>query len=489
MPAHPGLSEKDKAIINKKNIQDSEIVCALCNSKISSEKDIEYHNFNPYSFGEKPGIDKLVPVCKNHHRELGQLSVKEFLALKEMEIFFSNSLPRRLDDVIVYKAGFVDPGELFDTSSVSNNSNSKFSICPSTGLEFFYAVIPVKYINNDNELQPRPLEFKRLWDIYRHLLIHSQLAPSVCRLAESKIYLFDGQHKAAAQIWAGRMEIECKVYINPNIKMLKETNLIAHDKLRQMPFFTSILINKWASIFNEEWKDYMEKPGGKSEAGFVSFLSAGGKKRQDAICMIESNIYDSILEDKSCKIKKYVEESRTAGKKPLTVSRLKQSFFKKFITSPPLVIDIEESDRLRELERKNNIRLLNMLVFYSLENKSNSSSGNENGRISERIYLNGAFKVVCSIIKDMIATILQLFDENERKEILLRQISNEEWEMISKGLELLFSHRVWPDDSEENYNNLRQGNEAEVRKYLSKRGLSANWIINNLYRQQNSFID
>jgi hypothetical protein len=32
---------------------------------------------------------------------------------------------------------------------------------------------------------------------------------------------------------------------------------MAHDKLRQMPFPTSVLINKWASIFAEEWKEYM----------------------------------------------------------------------------------------------------------------------------------------------------------------------------------------------------------------------------------------
>ncbi|GFP33314.1 hypothetical protein HKBW3S42_01648, partial [Candidatus Hakubella thermalkaliphila] len=85
---------------------------------------------------------------------------------------------------------------------------------------------------------------KRLWELYRHLIVHTQLSPAICRLVNDRILLFDGQHKSAAQIWAGRKEIECKVYINPDVRVLKETNLTAHDKLRQMPFFTSVLINK-----------------------------------------------------------------------------------------------------------------------------------------------------------------------------------------------------------------------------------------------------
>ena len=46
-----------------------------------------------------------------------------------------------------------------------------------------------------------------------------------------------------------------------------------------MPFFTSVLINKWASIFTEEWKEYIELPGDRTEAGFVAFLVARERKK------------------------------------------------------------------------------------------------------------------------------------------------------------------------------------------------------------------
>jgi len=361
--------------------------------------------------------------------------------------------------------------------------------CPSTGFKYFYAQVPISYINNDECLQPRPLEIDRLWDLYRHLLINSQLTPSVCRLTDGVIYLFDGQHKAAAQVWAGRKKLDCKIYIEPSIKNLKETNLIAHEKLRQMPFFTSILINKWASIFEEEWKEYMEQKGFKSEEGFVMFLVKKGRKKAQAVNMIESNIYDSILEDKKNIMVDYISDYNKTIKSPLTITRLKQAIFKKFIAPPPLDIDIEESDRLRETERRNIIKLLNLIAKYSLDDLWNPKENDDEHKISERIYLSGAFKAWAGILKDVISTILEIYDENDKKEIFLREISKENWEEIENSISFLFNRRVWQDDSQENYNTLRLSNDSQVRKYLSRRGISVNEILGKTGIFEDNFID
>jgi hypothetical protein len=409
---------------------------------------------------------------------------------------FNFSLEDKGSSITVDMKTGIDNGPSYEVKNPEIEVKSKkisfklpLSVCPSTGFKYFYIVLPVEFLNNDIELQPRPLEFKRLWDLYRHLLVNSQLTPSICRLSQNKILLFDGQHKAAAQIWAGRKNIECKVYIDPSIKVLKETNLVAHDKLRQMPFFTSVLINKWASIFAEEWKDYIEQKGDKSEADFVSFLVGRGKKKPEAIHMLESNIYDSILEDGQNRLKKYIEEYSTDEKKPITVNRLRQTLLKRFIVNPPLAIGLEESDKLREFERINVIRLLNLISDYTLQGIWNLDAASREQKIAEKIYLNGSFKAWIAILKDVISNILGLYDENERKEIFLREIRDEEWGLIEKSISILFGHRIWSDGSQENCNNLRIGNENVVRKYLSRKGLSANWILNNQYNEENNFID
>jgi hypothetical protein len=502
MSAHPEPDEKDKKIIKDKNIIDGKVICTIDNQPINGKSEIEYHHIKPYLTEEKLDISNMATICRRHHKEIGQLSINEYKTLKEMEKFFKGPTLKKLDDVLELKLNKENKGKplyiiINEDKSIINiqTQSSKdpvslpLSICPSTGFKYFYMVLPFDHINNDIELQPRPLELKRLWDLYRHLIVNSQLTPSICRLADNKVYLFDGQHKAAAQIWADRKEIECKIYLNPSIKALKETNLVAHDKLRQMPFFTSVLINKWASIFAEEWKEYMDQKGEKSESGFISFLVGKGKKRPEAVHMIESNIYDSILEDSENQILKYLAEYGSDTKKPLTVTRLKQTIFKKFITNPPLPIDIEESDRLRELERKNLIRLLNLISRYTLEDIWNPEKNDENHKIVERIYLNGSFKAWAAILKDVIATILVLYDENERREIFLREISEDHWLSIEKSIELLFAHRIWSDNSQENYNNLRISNENLVRKYLSRRGFNANWVLNSAFESESTFID
>jgi len=56
-------------------------------------------------------------------------------------------------------------------------------------MRYFYSVLPIEYILNDTDLQPRPLEQKRVWELYRHLSAHTQLAPAVCR---SLIDLYPG---------------------------------------------------------------------------------------------------------------------------------------------------------------------------------------------------------------------------------------------------------------------------------------------------------
>jgi hypothetical protein len=502
MSAHPEPSQKDKKIIILNNTIDSKLICCMDKKTINKKSEIEFHHIKPLAFKDRFDESNFITVCKKHHKEMGELSFSEYIAVKEMEKFFDGNVIKKLNDVLKLKLGGNNSGSHLNTE-IKNNGNKidiffssdknavmfNLSTCPSTGFKYFYMVLPVEYIHNDEDLQPRPLEMSRLWDLYRHLLVNSQLTPSVCRLTENKILLFDGQHKAAAQIWAGRKEIECKIYIEPDIKLLKETNLVAHDKLRQMPFFTSVLINKWASIFAEEWKEYMSRKGSKSESDFVAFLISKGKKRPSAINMIESNIYDSIIEDKINSIIKYVEESSSANKKPLTTNRLKQTIFKKFIAPPPLDMAIEESDRQREFERKNVVRLLNLITEYTLKNKWNPDKNDENHKLSERIYLGGSFKAWTGILKDVTAAVLELFDENERKEIFLREINEDKWKTIEDCIKLMFERRVWEDDSEENYNMLRLSNDSQVRKYLSRRGISVNEMLSRSGFDADNFVD
>jgi len=92
-------------------------------------------------------------------------------------------------------------------------------------------------------------------------------------------------------------------------------------------------------------------------------------------------------------------------------------------------------------------------------------------------------------LKDVISAIIGVFDENEKKEIFLREISKENWEEIENSVNFLFNRRVWQDDSEENYNTLRLTNDSQVRKYLSRRGISVNEVLGKTGIFEDNFID
>jgi hypothetical protein len=306
--SHREPTDDEKQQIKASHTTDGKVRCYVNNHQIEDESEIEYHHIKPYSEKGPTEVSNLAPVCKDHHRRIGTLSITEFRARLELETFFKVPQDRKLDDVLNEKIGSGKYGKELKTEVSGNSIKVYFEDrtaavelplydCPATHFKYFFITLPLTYIRNDGELQPRPLEVKRLWELYGHLLTHTQLAPAICRLTNGSVLLFDGQHKSAAQIWAGRKEVECKVYVEPDTKVLKETNLAAHDKFRQMPFFTSVLISKWADIFKEEWEEYVQMEGEKSEDGFVDFLVRKGKKKLDALNMIRSHIYDSILED------------------------------------------------------------------------------------------------------------------------------------------------------------------------------------------------
>jgi len=226
------LTENQKKVVNGRFAKNGKVGCQICGEVLKNPEEVEYHFICPTLETKSNDTQNLAPLCKKHKAAVKDLSIKEYRALEEMKDFFSQKRARKLNDVLKAKLGdnnyglgvwvkFNEPEMKLDIKLGQKEQCLPVSVCPSTGYHYFYIVLPAQYINNDQELQPRPLEMKRMWELYRHLMLHSQLTPSICRLVDGRIMLFDGQHKTAAQVWAERNEIECKVYIDPQVKIFQ----------------------------------------------------------------------------------------------------------------------------------------------------------------------------------------------------------------------------------------------------------------------------
>jgi hypothetical protein len=460
--------------------------CFIDNHPIDSEDDVEYDHVHPYSEDGATAIENIAVVCRRHNREKRNLSLSEFRDRLKLRAFFGGARKRWLDDLLSEKlgpSGFGQPvslevrsddvGLFFDGQQV----DTPLVECPATQEKYFFASIPVALVKNDRELQPRALEPERLWELYRHLLRHTQLQPAVCRLVDDSLLLFDGQHKAAAQVWAGRSAINCKVYLNPDVRRLKETNLSAHDKLRQMPFYTSTLLEKYAGMAKEDWDEFLLSSGPKTESAFVEFMRAKANlSKGDATKRVRSLIYRDILEHSDNELRDYIAEENRTRENPLTMSRLEKTFFAEFLAPPPLNDEFESESYHRDEERTNFIRLVNLIVDRALAGKWAPERKDAAHMKAARIFSAGSLRAWVPFLRDALAPALQVFEHDERKRLLYRSLGDEDFQNIEQLVDRLFSHQVWEDPDPE-LNDLRYDNAERAREMLRRWGLTPNWIL------------
>ena len=484
------LTDPEKKHVLAQQRRSGVLYCFVEDHPIDDESDVEFHHIRPFSEDGPTEIANIGAVCRDHHRRIRTLSLSEFRDQLAMARFFDHPEPRRLDDLLGFKLppnGFgrevrVDGDRLsqltlhFPSPERPPQTCPVFS-CPATSMKYFYSLLPIEYISNDPELQPRPLEQKRVWELYRHLTAHTQLAPAVCRLVSGKVLLFDGQHKSAAQIWAGRKALDCKLYIDPDVRRLKDTNLVAHDKLRQMAFFTSTLIAKYSDIFEQEWEEYLERPGSKNESDFVAFLRVRGKTPTEAKKMLRMAMEQDVIEDPENRLSEFIAERNRTRRNPLSISILEKTFFREFIIPPPTTVEFEGPEDSRAEEKRNLVRVMSMIAEKQIVGRWNPDANSAAHQRAERVFSAGTMRAWVPMLRDVIAQVLQLYDAADREKVLFRVITDQQWSLIEGRVERLFLHKIWDDPSPDVASQLKVNAVEQVRNFLSSRGLTVNWIL------------
>lgn len=470
------INETEKQQLLTTHRRNGKIYCFVDNEPIDDENVIQFDHIDPFVKSEDSSLDNIAPVCKNHNLAKKDMSLSEYRDKLLIEKLFKEKedlgKQLKLNDVLSARYnlnfGFIvkykidaetDEVEIkyfIDNNQINPPAIKKYPIfvCPITNMKFFYAQIPVLNIINDGkeesdiELQPRPLIIDHFWNLYRHLRVNTQLQPSICRIeGDNPVFVFDGQHKAAAKIWAGAKYLDTKIFIEPDVIKLMKTNLVAHDKLKQLRFYSSILADKLSQIYGVNWQKYIETADRKSEKGFCNFIKYSETSTdENPIKQIEAFIVESILKHDDNTFHPYIAPENKTGKQ-YAISRdsLKKYYFRYFITSPPLDIEIDSKDDFRNHEIENNVHLLNILAEKTLIGKWNPDSNSDEHKKAERIYRNGAIMGWFPILRNVIFNKLDLVNLNERDRILFRNIPPEKWDLIGKFIEKMFSHKIWVD--------------------------------------------
>jgi len=480
------ISESEKSIV----LQQHGRVCFVDGVPIPEDEVVEFHHIRAYSDGGPSNIDNIAPVCRRHHRTIGTMSLQVYRDKLELDSFFDNGEKKYLDDVITARNGhcgeqvvFEIEGERITLYFDSTPHDLPLYECPTTGWKYFYANIPIKFLENDKELQPRALRKKSLWILYRHFQTNTQLAPSICRLDDNRIIrIFDGQHKAAAQIWNGRQILECKVYLGAQENDLKETNLEAHGKFRQMSFYSHELMNKYADIFGEDWNLYMDLEGEKSESGFMGYLiNEKGKSRAEARKELMLSLHKDIVDNTNNKLSGYLSEKNRSRKQPLTFSRLKKTILQNMLVPPPVSDEFESDTDFRNDERNNLIKLMNIITEEGLDGKWNPERNDTLHQRTQKIFSAGAIRAWTILLRDTFNIHLKHYTEDERKIFFYRPISEDDFNYFRKFVIKLFSHKIWddPDPTGEIAARLSKDDATTAKSLFDEKGLTVQWLLDS----------
>ncbi|HEY3324152.1 MAG TPA: HNH endonuclease signature motif containing protein [Planctomycetota bacterium] len=349
------LSEDEKKLILSKHGRK----CFATGHEVPEGEPIQFDHIRAFTRGGASELDNIAPMCGQHNKEKGALPLEDFRIKLRLNDFFATGDRLTLRHLLAFmkeSRDISDFGQPVSTQvtaaelkleSPSQKLTHAVYTCPITSWAYFYATLPVEILDSDDDqdstigLQPRYLIAEKVFNLYRHFQQHPVLQPSIGRIVNNHIRLFDGQHKIASLLWTGRRSFECKVYLKPDLRLLNQTNISAHDKFAQTRFFSSIMVMKLGEQFGSDFEAYKNLEDGqpKTEAGFMEYLArldGGTQTKAQLSARFRSYIYNSILKDEGNKLAAFVSETnRSTDSKPITMDQLSKSLFSSFLYREP----------------------------------------------------------------------------------------------------------------------------------------------------------
>lgn len=250
-----------------------------------------------------------------------------------------------------------------------------------TGDRYFFVQLPIEFIYHDDEINPRSIGdniSKLIKEFYnRNPQLHISLAwTNIDNGEPTEIKIFDGQHKAAAQILLGVRKIPIRVFVNPDKDKITLTNFHAGTTLRQVAFDKSVQRHLGNTLYYQRIKRYQDEHNlneddfSFSERDLINYFK--GESREVKRYILDS-VRDSITYAQDNNLRQFLELGGRSNTFPISYSTIEKTFYSFFIQQDvletPINYRLEEGENPRDLERSQIIELMNIIADEIFENK------------------------------------------------------------------------------------------------------------------------
>jgi len=476
--------------------------CWATGMDIPEDQPLHFDHIHAFARDGVSELENIAPMSAECNRQKSTLSLEDFRVKLRLQKFFQAGDTLTLGDLLRHMKdqgdieGFGADVQFSEADGVVTVKTMKDTFqydlykCPATGWSYFYATFPVSMLDSDDDrdknigLQPRYLIFDKVFAMFRHFQRHPVLQPSIGRVIGNKIRIFDGQHKIAGLLWARRRDFECKIYLDPDIRLLNQTNISAHDKFAQTRFFSSIMVMKLGGQFGADFEEYKNLDDGtaKSEAAFLKWLSqkdGGAVTRGDVNKRFRSYLFNAVIEHEDNRFSKFITAgNRSTDDKPVTIDQLSKSLFSNFLYTSPVEDNLTTDDYCRDQELTNTVALLNMFYDLALHAWNPKAGDNdETQRRLRRMFRSKSAMAWSEILKDAVCASLDLHDSEDRARPFYRQYSEEELARVKKVVNRLSNWKWWAAPANDDIDRVLSDNKSEVKAWFKKKGLTPGYLM------------
>ena len=331
----------------------------------------------------------------------------------------------------------------------------------------FVGMIPIEIVNHDVTVNPRSIVDLEIM-IEEFYNDNPQLFPSLAIMEETNdgfytIMAFDGQHKAAAQLYLRSKYLFLRVFINVEKPKIKKTNLRAHTVVAQIHFPKLIEDKVGHDLFLIDFEPYIDK--NKTKTSELHFIKQDEISDEYKKYLSNFYKYNALFDNNGERhiILDYVETINARSKTyPLSYDALSKTFLK-ILYLKPVEEKLSISIEYRNIETNNIWHIMEIFVEKCLRNKFNIDTGiykieerlisdpnsiADEHLIAYRLCRQPAMVIWVEEFKKALSLLLKTrkkFDEDSwsNDRILWAKMDESDFEAIGKMFTAVREHKIW----------------------------------------------